>query len=644
MLRRVIFVISTRGHGDVPQQFLPWWTQFFLLRSLPPKLLSHLRLCTVFGLGDSSFPLFNLAAKKLARRLRQLGASLALPLVYTQGHDVDVSRCVDVDTGVGLGDRQHNVGYDDALDVWQAVVLEPAVLAERKVIAQQQQCDVRGPPPDGRRLPVSNFVVETWGASDESGVDVGSGCIDDSCVCCDVLACGCCVQRARARASGGTCPAFVTHAPQVPSKGGACDEIGSMVGVLQQVANVESYIVEKERDEVSVAPEEAECANVPLFHCGDITLLSPECRGDHELGQEPAQKASPNSPYLARVVTNTRMTSEDHFQDVRHIVLDVSKPRVAGVRKPAFLPGDVMCFVPPNSDAVVDRFFEICQLDRRTMCRVRRVVSPGERALRESGLVWRSGGADQGRDTGQEWIAPPGMAIAARGGFAPLHAFVKFFFDFSASPTPQFFRTLAMFAAEERIKDKLWTLGTVQSERILYSDNEFRSYLEVLYDFRGVHRMSIESLFALIPRILPRYYSISSASVPGRCGELDLSVALVRNKARASRRVRTGVASRFFAQVKRGQHVPLWIQPGAPGDLRLPELAYVIDARKPLLWTSRVADAGLCPATRGPVDGYDDCQGGGSEARDDLHGLVDCAQFSRSLSALSCPDLCPYVK
>jgi sulfite reductase alpha subunit-like flavoprotein len=70
----------------------------FLLRAdLPPNSLQTLRF-TCFGLGDSSYPLFNAMAKKLTQRLINLGATL-------------VGK-------VGLGDYQHDFGYEGEFDYW----------------------------------------------------------------------------------------------------------------------------------------------------------------------------------------------------------------------------------------------------------------------------------------------------------------------------------------------------------------------------------------------------------------------------------------------------------------------------------------------------------------------------------------------
>lgn len=52
----------------------------------------------MFGLGDSSYEKFNYVAKRLHKRILQLGAQAMLPL--------------------GLGDDQHDLGYDVAADLW----------------------------------------------------------------------------------------------------------------------------------------------------------------------------------------------------------------------------------------------------------------------------------------------------------------------------------------------------------------------------------------------------------------------------------------------------------------------------------------------------------------------------------------------
>ncbi|CAL1568163.1 unnamed protein product [Knipowitschia caucasica] len=92
----VVFVCATAGQGDPPDNMKNFW-RFIFRKSLPAGSLCQLD-CAVLGLGDSSYPKFNFVAKKLHKRLQQLGASLLLP--------------------VGLADDQHDLGSDAMIDPW----------------------------------------------------------------------------------------------------------------------------------------------------------------------------------------------------------------------------------------------------------------------------------------------------------------------------------------------------------------------------------------------------------------------------------------------------------------------------------------------------------------------------------------------
>lgn len=113
--RRAVLVTSTMGQGDPPSNARSFW-KFLLRRSLPADSLRSLAFAC-FGLGDSHYAKYNVAAKKLHRRLETLGATSLV--------------------AVGLGDDQHPAGYDHALDpwlerLWNALALDDANAARER--------------------------------------------------------------------------------------------------------------------------------------------------------------------------------------------------------------------------------------------------------------------------------------------------------------------------------------------------------------------------------------------------------------------------------------------------------------------------------------------------------------------------------
>ncbi|MCJ1466379.1 NAPDH-dependent diflavin reductase [Pseudocyphellaria aurata] len=92
----VIFSVSTTGQGDVPINARLFWKNL-LRKKLSPTCLQDLEF-TVFGLGDSSYPKFNWAARKIQKRLLQLGAIELFPR--------------------GEADEQHPEGLDASFVPW----------------------------------------------------------------------------------------------------------------------------------------------------------------------------------------------------------------------------------------------------------------------------------------------------------------------------------------------------------------------------------------------------------------------------------------------------------------------------------------------------------------------------------------------
>lgn len=91
-----VFITSTTGQGECPDNMKEFW-RLLMRKGIHPKALEGVRF-TCFGLGDSSYPIYNAIARKLFQRMLNLGASAFC------------SR--------GLGDDQHRLGYDGGFAVW----------------------------------------------------------------------------------------------------------------------------------------------------------------------------------------------------------------------------------------------------------------------------------------------------------------------------------------------------------------------------------------------------------------------------------------------------------------------------------------------------------------------------------------------
>ncbi|KAK0643650.1 hypothetical protein B0T16DRAFT_355339 [Cercophora newfieldiana] len=92
-----IFVTSTTGQGDMPKKTTKFWRNLRREKLSRTKCLAKLNFA-IFGLGDSSYPKFNWASRKLRVRLLQLGAS-------------EFFRA-------GEGDERHDNGIDSVYLSW----------------------------------------------------------------------------------------------------------------------------------------------------------------------------------------------------------------------------------------------------------------------------------------------------------------------------------------------------------------------------------------------------------------------------------------------------------------------------------------------------------------------------------------------
>ncbi|XP_024524113.1 NADPH-dependent diflavin oxidoreductase 1 [Selaginella moellendorffii] len=237
----------------------------------------------------------------------------------------------------------------------------------------------------------------------------------------------------------------------------------------------------------------------------------------------------PNNPVFAQVIKNMRLTDTSHEQDVRHLEFDLGG---SGLE---YAPGDVLGVFPAQSEEAVSRFMERCGLDEPALVSVE-----------------------------------PANAVEGYQNVAPvtLRTLVEAVMDVSsASPRRYFFEVMMHFAEAEHEKERLQYFATSEGRDDLYNYNqrERRTVTEVLEDFPSV-RLPLEWLVQLVPRLRPRYFSISS-SLKAHPNEIHLTMAVVQWTTPFKRK-RQGLCSTWLAQLdsKTGV-VPVWVTKGI---LKLP--------------------------------------------------------------------------
>ncbi|TIA41019.1 NADPH dependent diflavin oxidoreductase-like protein 1 [Aureobasidium pullulans] len=92
----IIVAISTTGQGEIPQNARSFW-KILLSSQLRSGVLRRVNF-TTFGLGDSSYPQYNVAHRMLHNRMLQLGAQLFCPR--------------------GEGNEQHPEGHNGEFRAW----------------------------------------------------------------------------------------------------------------------------------------------------------------------------------------------------------------------------------------------------------------------------------------------------------------------------------------------------------------------------------------------------------------------------------------------------------------------------------------------------------------------------------------------
>ncbi|ELR06352.1 hypothetical protein GMDG_07942 [Pseudogymnoascus destructans 20631-21] len=427
----VVFAVSTTGQGDFPANGRRLWKSL-LRKSIPAGYLRHVDF-TTFGFGDRSYAKFNWAARKLHRRLQQLGAKE----FYARGE----------------GDDQHDEGTDGALIPWSLGL-------KRHLVENYPLPDGIEPIPDEEFLP----------------------------------------------------PKYIL-----------------------QIVNPEIDSDTPTQNETS--PKMNEGTNDPCLKEGfdEADLITDETPPSQDIIQIPGHK-------VLTLKKNIRITAEDHFQDVRHIALEME----GSIR---YEPGDVLTLYPKNFPADVNSL----------------IALQGWTSIADKPL--------QVIDSAAHPTSPPFTAAILDLHFPvgrppTLRDLLTHNLDITAIPRRSFLGACAHFTGDETHKTKLQEFSNpaYTDEYFDYTTRPRRSILEILQDFPTV-KLPFRNALALFPRLRGRQFSISSGGVLRQPNGKEttifhLTIALVRYRT-VLRKIRQGVCSRYITSLQPGTPLAVTLSDGS---------------------------------------------------------------------------------
>jgi sulfite reductase alpha subunit-like flavoprotein len=236
------------------------------------------------------------------------------------------------------------------------------------------------------------------------------------------------------------------------------------------------------------------------------------------------------NPYVAKVRSNARITSNEWDQDVRHIVIEIDSSQIT------YNTGDVVYIKPSNPLSQINKFIHFFGLNADEL-----IFSIQKQCPEYSNLN----------------IAFP----------ISIYDLCKDYFDFLGTTNRYFFELLSYFATETREKDQLKYLSSAQGYELLYeySRKAKRNYLDVFIDFPSA-RPPLEYFFDLIKPIKARPFSISSSQklFPS---EIHVTLAVVKYIS-SIRRKKYGLCSNFLANLEIKKDLPLptlqiWVTNGS---------------------------------------------------------------------------------
>lgn len=280
-------------------------------------------------------------------------------------------------------------------------------------------------------------------------------------------------------------------------------------------------------------------ANIPSqpVDAQAVASLGPEDKGS-EL--PPTDLLKIPGGLTAKVSSNERATPSPHWQDVRHLSLNISEYH-------PYVPGDVLTIYPKNFPSDVDEFLNIMQWT----------------SIADNPLKFSPSSPDISPNS------PPPIPNHVSGNIITLRTLLTNHLDIMSIPRRSFFAQLAHFTSDAFHRERLleFTNPEYIDELYDYTTRPRRSILEVLQEFESV-KIPWQRICSVIPTIRGRQFSIASAPPIEAKAEgktrIELLIAIVKYRT-VIKRIRQGVCTRYIASLEPGQEITVTLQKGGLG-------------------------------------------------------------------------------
>ncbi|KIV99399.1 uncharacterized protein PV09_08942 [Verruconis gallopava] len=265
---------------------------------------------------------------------------------------------------------------------------------------------------------------------------------------------------------------------------------------------------------------------------------------------EPADEPpdGPPSGIPAILVSNERVTPVAHWQDVRHLCLDLQGEHT-------YVPGDILTIYPRNFPADVDQLLDICRWT----------------SIADRRLVFAPTSQEQYNQDPKDYPPPPIPAL--RGKHFTLRDLFIAHLDIMSIPRRSFFSHLLHYTNDEFHIERLreFTNPEFIDELFDYTTRPRRSILEVLDEFTSVH-LPWQKICSIIPAMRGRQFSIASGGAlkapresaflgSNASTRVELLVAIVKYRT-VIKRIRQGVCTRYIASLQPGHRLNVTLQAG----------------------------------------------------------------------------------